>query len=54
MSTDPVDRMVARLERIDATFAGWDQRFEAQKVLIHEDPVAYMEAVRRRTEEGRP
>jgi hypothetical protein len=53
VSADDVDRMVARMERIDATFAGWDQRFEAQAVLIAEDPVAYMQAVRRRNEEGR-
>jgi hypothetical protein len=38
---DDIDRMVARIERIDATFVSWSERMAARAVLMRDDPEAY-------------
>ena len=46
--------MVARLDRIDATFVGWSDRMDARLVLIREDPTIYLMACRQRDQRDHP
>jgi hypothetical protein len=42
-----IDALVARLERIDATYSDWVPRMDARIVLMREEPWKYVEAARR-------